>query len=382
MKNAVTRVRSIVGLTAHLGRGVGRVTADAVVRGRLGLPRTVDDIDARVLSKVMGATVRSVRVLSRDAGTSSRARLVLTGKDVPESVFVKVAAQTAATRLMGELGRLGHTEVRFYSQLAPQLNGVPLAYGAAFDAWTGRYLLVLEDLPAETCEFPDTLHPISPDQASLVIESLADLHACFWGRLPRAGRGPLGWLYTPSGDVTSLLTGALMRTSIKRLADRAGTPAAISFDKGRFIADNYRAVAALIDRPPHTVMHGDAHPGNMYFHGGKAGLLDWQAVRRGHPSRELAYTLITSLTTEDRRETQRELLDDYRRALAAAGGPDLDRDDLWLRYRQGALYAYVAPLITAGMGGMQAEEIAMEGLRRGVAALDDLETVAALRGSL
>jgi aminoglycoside phosphotransferase (APT) family kinase protein len=28
-------------------------------------------------------------------------------------------------------------------------------------------------------------------------------------------------------------------------------------------------------------MHGDAHPGNMYFYGGKAGLLDWQAVRRG-----------------------------------------------------------------------------------------------------
>lgn len=29
----------------------------------------------------------------------------------------------------------------------------------------------------------------------------------------------------------------------------------------------------------------------MYFRDGKAGLLDWQAVRRGHPSRELAYTL-------------------------------------------------------------------------------------------
>lgn len=70
-------------------------------------------------------------------------------------------------------------------------------------------------------------------------------------------------------------------------------------------------------------MHGDAHPGNMYFHGGKAGLLDWQAVRRGHPSRELAYTLITSLTPEDRRASQRELLDDYRRALVAAGGPEL-----------------------------------------------------------
>jgi Ser/Thr protein kinase RdoA (MazF antagonist) len=378
MTSPVEHAFSILGLAAHLGRGVGRVTTDAVLGGRLGLPRTVEDIDAAVLSKTMGTTIRSVRVLGSDAGTSSRARLVLTGKDVPESVFVKIAAKTAATRLMGELGRLGHTEVRFYGQLAPRLTGVPYAYGAAFDAWTGRYLLVLEDLPAESCEFPDTLHPLSPDQASLIVELLADLHATFWDLLPRDGRGPLGWLYTPSGDVTSLLTGSLMNASIKRLGERTTIPV----DNGRFIADNYRAVAALIDTPPHTVMHGDAHPGNMYFYGGKAGLLDWQAVRRGHPSRELAYTLITSLTPEDRRATQRDLLDYYRRALAAAGGPDLDRDDLWLRYRQGALYAYVAPLITAGMGGMQAESIAMEGLRRGVAALDDLETIAALKSSM
>lgn len=378
MNNPVSQALSAVGLAAHLGRGVGRLATDAAVGGLVGLPRRVQDVDAAVLSKVMRTTVKSVRVLGSGAGTSSRARLVLTGKNVPDSVFIKLAATTAATRLMGELGRLGQTEVRFYNQLAPQVVGAPHAYGAAFDPWTGRYLVVLEDLPVESCEFPDTLHPLSPDQASLIVELLADLHATFWNRLPRDGRGPLGWLYTPSGDVTSLLTGSLMHASIKRLAGRTDIPV----DNGRFIADNYRAVAALIDSPPHTVMHGDAHPGNMYFHGGKAGLLDWQAVRRGHPSRELAYTLITSLTPEDRRTTQRELLDDYRRGLAAAGGPELDRDDLWRRFRQGALYAYVAPLITAGMGGMQLEGIAMEGLRRGVAALDDLETVAALKSSL
>lgn len=382
MKTSVGQAFSLLGLAAHLGRGAGRVATDAVVGGRFGLPRTVEEIDPAVLSRVMGTTVRSMRVLSSDAGTSSRARLVLTGKDVPESVFVKVAAKTAATRLMGELGRLGHTEVRFYRELAPQVIGVPYCYGAAFDPWTGRYLLVLEDLPAESCEFPDTLHPLSTDQAGLIVELLAELHATFWGRLPRDGRGSLGWLYTPSGDVTSLLTGSLMHTSIKRLAERTTCSVDPKVDTGAFIADNYRDVAALIDTPPHTVMHGDAHPGNMYFHGGKAGLLDWQAVRRGHPSRELAYTLITSLTPEDRRASQRELLDDYRRALVAAGGPELDRDDLWLRFRQGALYAYVAPLITTGMGGMQVEDIAMEGLRRGVAALDDLETVAALKSSL
>lgn len=377
MTNPVGQAASVVGLAGHLGTGVRRVTTDALVGSRAGLPRSVGHVDAAVLSKVMGRTVRSVRILSSDAGTSSRARLVLTGNRVPESVFIKVGATTAATRLMGELGRLGQTEVRFYSQLAPELAGVPEAYGTAFDPWTGRYLLVLEDLP-ESCVFPDTLHPLSVDQASLIVELLAALHGTFWERVRQNGRGPLAWLYTPSGDVTSLLTGSLMKTSMKRLAER--TPFAV--DNGRFIADNYRAVAAVIDAAPNTVMHGDAHPGNVYFRDGEAGLLDWQAVRRGHPSRELAYTLITSLTPEDRQSAQRELLDVYRRALVAHGGPELDRDDLWLRYRQGALYAYVAPLITAGMGGMQVEDIATEGLRRGVTALDDLETVAALKDAL
>lgn len=88
------------------------------------------------------------------------------------------------------------------------------------------------------------------------------------------------------------------------------------------------------------------------------------------------------MTTADRQASERDLLDDYRVALSAAGGPDLDRDELWHRYRQGALYAYVAALITAGLGGMQDEGIALEGLRRAVAALDDLDTVALLEKSL
>jgi hypothetical protein len=67
---------------------------------------------------------------------------------------------------------------------------------------------------------------------------------------------------------------------------------------------------------------------------------------------------------------------------AAGGGPELDPDELRLRYRQGSLYTYVAPLITAGMGGIQDESIALEGVRRGAAALADLEIAAVLEESL
>lgn len=346
------RVAPIVGLASHLGRGVQRIATDAIVGRVRSLPRTIGDLDATALSQIMGRTVTSVAVIGGDAGTSSRARLALTGDGVPESVFVKMPAETMATRLMGEMGRLAETETRFYSQLAQELTGVPASHGSAFDPLTGRFVLVLEHLAVDPCEFPDTLHPLDADKASRVVELLARLHATFWERVPR-------WLYTASADTASLLTGPLMKLSARRIAEKTDIPV----EKGRFIDNNYRAVAQLIDAPPNTVMHGDAHPGNVYFREGAAGLLDWQAVRRGHPGRELAYTLVTSMTTADRQASERELLDEYRRVLASAGGPDLDRDELWDRYRQGALYAYVAALITAGMGGMQAENIALEGLR-------------------
>jgi hypothetical protein len=341
----VSNLAPVLGLAAHLGRGMQRVATDAVFGRLRSLPRSINHLDAQALSAIMGCRVTSVSIIGGDAGTSSRARLALTGAGVPASVFVKMPAETVATRLMGELGRLAHTEVMFYRELAPQLTGLPTSYGSAFDPLTGRYILVLEDLAVDPCVFPDTLHPLDKGQASMIVELLARLHATFWERLPANGsRGPLGWLYSASGDHTSLLTGPLLNTSARRLAQRT----TIGVEDGRFIIDNYRIVAKLIDRQPNTVMHGDAHPGNVYFRNGQAGLLDWQAVRRGHPGRELAYTLITGMTTADRQDRERDLLATYRHALAAAGGPELDADDLWLRYRQGALYAYVAPLITAG----------------------------------
>jgi hypothetical protein len=85
------------------------------------------------------------------------------------------------------------------------------------------------------------------------------------------------------------------------------------------------------------------------------------------------------MPTADRRAAERDLLDVYRKALVSAGGPEFDRDDLWTRYRQAVTYAFVSPLTTAGLGGMQTEAISLEGLQRAVAAIEDLETVAALK---
>jgi Ser/Thr protein kinase RdoA (MazF antagonist) len=382
MANRAARLAVDLGrLAAHVGQGVQRLATDAALHGVRRFPRRVADLDAETLSRIMRQRVSSVSVIESAAGTSSRARLALTGDDVPRSIFVKTSATSAANRMLGELARLGETEARFYKELAPELGaGVPRTYGSEWDPVTGRYVVVLEDMVATPCRFPDTLHPLDNDQMALLVEVLAHLHGTFWGRLPErpGGGGQFGWLWPPSSDPSVPLTPSLMKMSARRLVDRTSIPV----EAGGFIWENFRAVTALVDAGPHTVLHGDSHPGNTFFRNGQAGLLDWQVVRRGHQARDLTYTLVLGMTTADRQARQRDLLQVYRRALAGAGGPDLDADELWTRYRQAVVYAYVSPLTTAGLGGMQTEEIALEGLRRAVAALDDLETVDALKRSV
>ena len=110
------------------------------------------------LSVILGRRVESVTHLEGAAGTSTRARLGLTGDGLPPSVFVKMPAAGAGIRMLGELAGLGETEARFYRELAPELvAGVPRSYGSAFDSLTGRFVVVLEDMSTSPCQFPG--HP-------------------------------------------------------------------------------------------------------------------------------------------------------------------------------------------------------------------------------
>ncbi|GAY17097.1 phosphotransferase family protein [Mycobacterium sp. shizuoka-1] len=371
-------MRSVVRFGAHVGRGARRVALDGALGAARSFPRRITDLTPGTLSGILGRRVDSVTRLGGAAGTSSRARLGLSGDGVPPSVFVKMSAAGAGIRMLGELAGLGATEARFYRELAPELGAsVPLSYGSAFDTLTGRYVIVLEDMPTSSCQFPDTLHPLSADQMAQLVEVLAGLHATFWGRLPQkhGEGGQFGWLLAPSEDPANLMTPTVLRASARRLARSTSIPVAA----GRDIWTDLPAALATIDSGPHTVLHGDCHPGNTYLRDGRAGLLDWQVVRRGHPSRDLAYAIVLGTPSGDRSRVERDLLGTYRSALAARGGPLLDHDELWTRYRQAVVHPYISGLATAGLGGMQDDAIAMEGLRRAVTALEELDTVAALR---
>jgi len=93
-----------------------------------------------------------------------------------------------------------------------------------------------------------------------------------------------------------------------------------------------KLTSGLLHEP--RLLRGDAHIGNTYLTpGGDVGFLDWQVARRGNFSLDLGYFLQGALTTDDRRANERELLAEYRDALALPAAELPSQDEIRLRYR-------------------------------------------------
>ena len=95
----------------------------------------------------------------------------------PRSVVLKVAATDPMSRQTGLALGLYEREVRFYTDIAPNLGGGPVAacYSAGFDADSGAFHLLLGD--AGPAVIGDELRGATVEQAMLALAELARLHA-------------------------------------------------------------------------------------------------------------------------------------------------------------------------------------------------------------
>ena len=64
-------------------------------------------------------------------------------------------------------------------------------------------------------------------------------------------------------------------------------------------------------------------------------VVDWQTLGVGLPARDLAYFTATSLKPELRAAIEKDLVDDYHRALQGYGVSGYDRETCWRDYRLG-----------------------------------------------
>jgi hypothetical protein len=272
-------------------------------------------------------------------------------------------------------------EVRFYREIRPELDiETPRVFASHFDRPTGRFGLLLEDLTARDARFPSALDPVSLTEVRSLLGNLATLHARFWNS-PRFA-DELSWVPTPmSGGMFEVFDSiglALIEDQVARHPFKADLIAPL----GRTVAQMWEPLwqlQRLHTLAPTTLLHGDPHVGNTYLlPGERGGLLDWQLAVRGSWAHDVTYLLVTALDTETRRVHQRDLLAEYLDQLASAGVATVPTADLaFSQFRAAALWGLVIGWLICPPENY-GPEITVTNIARLVAAVEDLETFAAI----
>lgn len=335
------------------------------------IPVDVADIGAAWLQDVLqphapGAKLDGIEIAEAHSGTTGRARVLLRHDDarLPGSVFVKLPPFDEGQRRFVEAQGMGRAEARFYAELAQDVPvRVPRAFHASHDA-QGRYVMVLEDLQALGARYPGANDPHLASFVEGTIDAFASLHAAFWGSPRFAADGDLAWVEERSRSYGS--AAPLVTFAVEQLGD--ALPAASRELAATYVPRAERIPALLAEGTP-TLIHGDAHIGNMFALGDTPGFLDWAMVSSAPGMRDVAYFLGGSVGTELRRARERDLVGRYCEQLRA-GGVTLDADTAWQQYRLHLLTAWIAALVTAAMGShWQPIEIGMAATRRADAAI-------------
>lgn len=380
---------------SRLGSRTARVSAHViwdyivspVARNLEDVPPRPEALSEEWLTAVLCAAVPNAQVidfviLGGHEGTSVRRQLAVTYNAAGERACLPGLLYSKSTpTLSRRIGRLAQTEVAFYRQVRPELDDieVPVCYHACSDDDSGRSLILLEDLVAtKRARFCTLTTRISRSQAEAVVDTLATFHGRYHAS-PRL-----------DADLSSVrhaheYLGESLLFRMKRYHDEAmiRAEAVIPEDVTRQSHKLHPLAMKSLEihgHHPRTLLHRDVHLGNWYITGdGRMGLCDWQCMSQGHWARDLAYAISTTLTVEDRRAWERDLISRYLDGMRERCLLDASFERAWTYYRQqlfAALLMWTPTLVRPpGVPDMQPVEMSLEMIRRITTAISDLDAM-------
>ncbi len=326
------------------------------------------------------AVVGEVRVAERNDGTNRCARFKLSYArgDGPKALFFK--AHSSKHRIVHLRNGNLFIEPNLFRSGAELPLDHPRVYRVLVELLRLDFLLVMEDLAERGADPRDASRPLSVAQAANGLRSLARMHSAYWG-FSRWTHPHLGWVRTwaPSQGWQVGL-----RRFVPKGLERAGgmLPDEVARLSGDAVVDLWARYVRTLAEGPMTLLHADAHIGNIYvLPGDQVGFLDWQVVRRGNWSQDVGYFLVGALTEADRRAHERDLVEEYRQALDVPQGERPSREAAWMRYRASAAYGLAIWLSTLGTDGYQSREISATLAQRYAAAFVELDCLGALTGA-
>ncbi len=233
----------------------------------------------------------------------------------PASVVLKVAASDPVSRQTGLSLGLYEREVRFYTDIAPNIGGpVAPCHSTGFDADSGAFHLLLGD--AGPAVVGDEIRGATIEQAMLAMAELGRLHAPAFGDQSMARAD---WLNRES-PMNQALIGQLYAGFLDRYCDQIADEHRAVCEQLVGSFDAYLAAEGSADRPMGLV-HGDYRLDNMLFGQPEADrpltVVDWQTVAWGPAMTDVAYFLGCALPDQLRRDHYDALLRMYHEALGA-----------------------------------------------------------------
>ncbi len=307
--------------------------------------RGVADLTPAWCSAALGTRVTHVDVEPVGTGQVADTFRLRLGYDDPSgrppTLVAKVPAAAETSRIAARLTRTYEVEASFYRDLAPGLPvRAPACHHAAHDPDGDSYVVLLEDVaPAEQ---GDQMRGCTVDEIAAAVDEMALLHAPRWGDESLLA---IDWLHRAQGDWaenTMALIGMAIPTFRDRYRDRLDADANGLID--RFLP---LVAARLRDRPaPLTIVHGDFRADNLLFGGDRVVVVDWQTVATGPGPADLSYLLGASLTTEDRRRHEDELVDRYVERLGEQG-VTVERSAVWQGYRRHAVGGVIMAIVAS-----------------------------------
>ncbi len=264
----------------------------------------------------------------------------------PTSFVAKLSSDDERSRSAGRTELNYLREVRFYQEIAPELDvRVPRCHHAEIDSNNTEFVLLLEDLsPARQ---GDQLTGCTVGEVELALRQAARLHAPFWGS-PRLIGNP--WL--DISDTYWERFAEMMPHWWSGFRERYGERlAAPDVELGQAFTDHIREYYDALRTAPFTVQHGDFRPDNVLFDaaGGTVPLvvLDWQTVIYAPGAVDVAYFVGGALATETRRQNEEALLNAYHDELVSQGVQDYPRDELSRHYAIGTFQNFVIGVAAA-----------------------------------
>lgn len=347
-------------------------------------PSTIDDVSADWLTGVLqgsgfdGAQITDlqVEVIGEGVGIMGllyRVKLSYSessAKEVPQSVVIKVPSPHEQTRHIARAFMFYGKEIGFYRDAAKDTPlDTPRCYAAHHDPESDDFVLVLEDL--DGMEVISQLDGCPIDKAEIAIEALARHHAAFWES--ERFSEDLAWL--PFGwDVP-------FPQAIAQGFSQAWPTCMEMFPNGvseriKKVGEKFPTVTSemmeLADSPV-TLAHGDFRLDNLFFQNEDLKVIDWQICIKTVGGYDVGYFLSQSLTIEDRRNHERDLLDKYRKTLSEIG-LDYPQDRLMEDYRRSVLFclAYPVQASAAALVNERAVQLVTEMFARVSTAIEDL----------